>query len=107
MSCLASHPGAFAARVLIADEDTTPLPDGLDPVLAAAVGNSGVAAYMALETAGLRAGDTVLVLGATGAVGQLAVQIAHNRGARQVVAVGRDGAVLETLLSLGADAVVQ
>ena len=75
-------PGAFAAQVLVADEDLLPLPDGLDPVLAAAVGNSGTAAFMPLvEEAGLRPGETVLVLGATGAVGQLAVQVAHRKGA--------------------------
>ena len=73
-------PGAFATQVLVADDDLLPLPDGVDPVLAAAVGNSGTAAYMPLiENAGLRAGETVLVLGATGAVGQLAVQIAHQQ----------------------------
>lgn len=37
-------PGCFAAQVLVADEDVLPLPKGMDPVLAAAVGNSGTAA---------------------------------------------------------------
>ncbi|MEE4545876.1 zinc-binding alcohol dehydrogenase family protein [Streptomyces sp. V4-01] len=100
-------PGAFAARLLVADEDVLPLPDGLDPVKAAAVGNSGTAAYLPLvEHAGLRPGETVLVLGATGAVGQLAVQVAHRAGAGRVVGVARDHAALERLLALGADAVV-
>jgi len=102
-----STPGSFAAQVLITDDDALPLPAGLDPVLAAAVGNSGTAAFMPLiENAGLRAGETVLVLGASGAVGQLAVQIAHRHGAARVVGVARDRAALERLLSLGADAVV-
>jgi len=58
-------PGALAAQALIVDEDLLPLPDGVDPVLAAAVGNSGTAAFMPLaEEAGLRPGETVLVLGA-------------------------------------------
>lgn len=101
-------PGAFATRVLIADEDLLPLPHGLDPVLAAAVGNSGTAAFMPLiEDAGLRAGETVLVLGATGAVGQLAVQIAHRHGAGQVIGVARDRGALERVLALGADAIVE
>jgi NADPH:quinone reductase-like Zn-dependent oxidoreductase len=101
-------PGTFAARVLVADEDLLPLPDGLDPVLAAAVGNSGTAAFMPLvEDAGLRAGETVLVLGATGAVGQLAVQVAHRSGAGAVIGVARDHAALGRLLDLGADAVVE
>jgi NADPH:quinone reductase-like Zn-dependent oxidoreductase len=101
-------PGAFATQVLITDEDLLPLPDGLDPVLAAAVGNSGTAAFMPLvDEAGLRPGETVLVLGATGAVGQLAVQVAHLRGAARVIGVGRDHAALKRLLALGADAVVE
>jgi NADPH2:quinone reductase len=100
--------GAFAARVLIADEDLLPLPDGLDPVLAAAVGNAGTAAFMPLvETARLRPGERVLVLGATGAVGQLAVQVAHRSGAGRVTGVARDYTALERLLTLGADAVVE
>lgn len=100
-------PGAFATQVLIADENLLPLPDGVDPVLAAAVGNSGTAAFMPLvEVAGLRTGETVLVLGATGAVGQLAVQVAHRRGAGRVIGVGRNQAALQRLLALGADAVV-
>ncbi len=100
-------PGSFAAQVLVADEDLLPLPDGLDPKLAAAVGNSGTAAFMPLiEEARLRPGETVLVLGATGAVGQLAVQIAHRYGAGRVIGVGRDRAALGRLRVLGADAVV-
>lgn len=100
-------PGAFAAQVLVPDDDVLPLPGGLDPVKAAAVGNSGTAAFMPLiEEAGLRPGETVLVLGATGAVGQLAVQIAHRSGAGRVVGVARGHTALERLLALGADAVV-
>ena len=100
-------PGAFAAQVQVADADLLPLPDGVDPVLAAAVGNSGTAAYMPLiESAGLRPGETVLVLGATGAVGQLAVQIASSSGAGRVVGVARNREALQRLLELGADAVV-
>ena len=103
-----AHPGAFAEQVLVDDDDILPLPTGLDPVRAAAVGNSGTAAYLPLmEVAGLRAGETVLVLGATGAVGQLAVQIARQSGAGRVVGVGRDHTALKRLALLGVDSVVQ
>jgi len=103
-----ARPGAFSTQVLVDDENILLLPDGLDPVQAAAIGNSGVAAYMPLvETARIRSGDNVLILGATGAVGQIAVQIAKAKGAARVVGVGRDRAVLEHLKSLGADAVVE
>ncbi|MET9558455.1 zinc-binding alcohol dehydrogenase family protein [Streptomyces sp. NPDC006645] len=100
-------PGSFAAQVLVADQDLLPLPEGVDPVSAAAVGNSGTAAFMPLvEDAALRPGQTVLVLGATGAVGQLAVQVAHRWGAGRVVGVARERQALRRLLGLGADAVV-
>jgi NADPH:quinone reductase-like Zn-dependent oxidoreductase len=100
-------PGFFATQALIADEDLLPLPGGIDPVLAAALGNSGTAAFMPLAEAALRPGETVLVLGATGAVGQLAVQVAHLRGAGRVIGVARDHAALRRVLALGADAVVE
>lgn len=102
-----STPGAFATKVLVDDDNLLPLPTGLDPVLAAAVGNSGVAAYLPLVTvAALAPGETVLVLGATGAVGQLAIQIARHRGAGRVVGVARNRVALDRLLERGADAVV-
>ena len=51
--------GAFSTQVLVDDENSLVLPDRLDPVQAAAIGNSGVAAYMPLvETARIRSGDT-------------------------------------------------
>lgn len=100
-------PGALATQTVVADRDLLVLPGGLDPAAAAAVGNAGTAAYLPLvDVAGLRAGQTVVVLGATGAVGQLAVQIARLHGAGAVVGVGRDRAALQRLLGLGADAVV-
>jgi 2-polyprenyl-6-methoxyphenol hydroxylase-like FAD-dependent oxidoreductase/NADPH:quinone reductase-like Zn-dependent oxidoreductase len=100
-------PGACSTHVVVPDADVLPLPPGVDAVDAAAVGNAGTAAFMPLvETAGLRDGETVLVLGATGAVGGLAVQIARRCGAARVVGVGRDPVALDRLAVLGADAVV-
>ena len=101
------RPGSLATHLVVPDDEMLALPHGLDAVAAAAVGNSGVAAYMPLiETAGLQAGETVLILGATGAVGQLAVQIARSHGAAKVVGVGRDQSALGRLLRMGADAIV-
>lgn len=100
-------PGALATRVRVHDYSVLPLPVGIDPILAAAVGNSGVAAYLPLiDVAGLRHGNTVLILGATGAVGQLAIQISRLMGAGRVVGVARDQQALDRVLSIGADAVV-
>jgi NADPH2:quinone reductase len=52
---------------------------------AAAVGVPYVAAWSALVVAGeIRAGETVLITGASGAVGRAATQIAHRNKARVI-----------------------
>ena len=100
-------PGSLGTHVVVPDQDVVPLPDGADPVMYAAVGNSGTAAFMPLvEVAGLQKEEVVLILGATGVVGQLAVQIARRHGAGRVIGVGRDQAALGRLLGLGADSVI-
>ena len=102
------RPGSLATHVVVEDEDVVPVPSDVDAMTAAAVGNSGVAAYIPLiDTARAGAGDHVLILGATGIVGQLAVQIARSHGAARVVGVGRDATALHQVRSLGADAVVE
>jgi NADPH:quinone reductase-like Zn-dependent oxidoreductase len=99
--------GAFAERVPLADAETVPLPGGLDPSRAAALGISGVAAWTALAgTAALRSGESVLVLGANGQVGRIAVQAARLLGARRVTGVVQHEAAREAPLRLGAGTVV-
>jgi NADPH2:quinone reductase len=74
--------------------------------VAAALGNTGMAAWLALEwRAQVKPGDTVLVLGACGAVGSIAVQVAKLLGAERVVAADRPQERLPTLR--GADATVE
>ncbi|MFI5957354.1 zinc-binding dehydrogenase [Cryptosporangium sp. NPDC051539] len=94
--------GALAEQVLLGDRSRFyPIPDGLDDGLAAALGTSGVTALTALQwRAQVRAGDEVLVLGATGAVGQIGVQVARLLGAGRVVGAGRSE---ETLVKMKAD----
>jgi NADPH:quinone reductase-like Zn-dependent oxidoreductase len=76
-------------------------------VQAAAIANPGMSAWMSLkERAGLVAGETVLVLGATGVAGQLAVQTARILGAKRVIGAGRNvgaltGADLDATIALG------
>jgi NADPH2:quinone reductase len=99
--------GTFAERTLIAAGTGYVLPDGLDPALAVCLGVSGLAAWLSLEwRAGLRPGETVLVLGASGVVGQIGVQAARLLGAGRVVAAARNPEGLERARRLGADAVV-
>jgi NADPH2:quinone reductase len=93
--------------VPLAGAETVPLPGGLDPSRAAALGISGVAAWTALAgTAALRPGESVLVLGGNGQVGRMAVQAARLLGARRVTAVVQDEAARQTPLQRGAGTVV-
>lgn len=99
--------GTFAERAVTNSVLSIRLPDGLDSVTAAGIANPGMSSWVALEfRAQFRAGESVLILGATGAAGQLAVQIAKRLGARRVVAAGRNPEALASLKDLGADAVI-
>ena len=83
--------GTLAELVPVSDSDGFPVPAGLDPALAAALGVAGVAGWLALDyRAHLQPGETVLVLGAGGSAGQLALQSARVLGAGQVVGAARE-----------------
>ena len=98
--------GSMAERALANEDALFDFDDGLDDVTAAALGNTGLGAWLAVTwRSGMEQGDTVLVLGC-GAFGSLAVQIAKLRGAGRVVAADRGGERLERLRERGADAVV-
>ncbi|WP_425954793.1 quinone oxidoreductase family protein [Xylanimonas sp. McL0601] len=85
--------GSLAELCSVADGDLVPLPDGVTPVQAAALGLSAVAAWVILtDSARLAAGERVLVLGAGGIVGQVAVQAARVLGASRVVGAARSAA---------------
>ena len=96
--------GAMATTVVIDPANCAPVPDALDDVTAAALGNPGMSGWMALrERAELQRGETVLINGATGSSGQMAVQVARRLGAGRIVVTGRNPAMLQRLRSLGAD----
>jgi NADPH:quinone reductase-like Zn-dependent oxidoreductase len=99
--------GSMAERAVIRSSQCVFLPDDLDDVTAAAIANPGMSAWAALkERAKLKAGETVLVNGATGTAGRLAVQVAKYMGAGKVVATGRNADALKALSSLGADVTI-
>ncbi|MEF0942136.1 zinc-binding dehydrogenase [Rhizobium sp. BR 362] len=58
------------------------------------------------ERAQLKAGETVLINGATGTAGRLAVQIAKHLGASKVIATGRNIDALRSLAAIGADVTI-
>lgn len=97
--------GALAEYAVVPATYASPIPDGIEPVVAAALSSAITA--MTMQTAGgLVAGETVLVQGATGVAGRLAVKVARLLGAGRVVATGRDDHALADLADLGADDVI-
>ena len=102
------HPyGSMAQAVPVRLAYGLPVPDGVPDVLAAALGNAGLAGWLPLSWRGrLRPGETVLILGATGTSGLIAVAAAKLLGAGRVIAAGRDDAALAEAVRLGADAQV-
>jgi NADPH2:quinone reductase len=83
--------GGFAERVTASPAQCTPLPDAMPFDVAAGLLYTYGTSYHALaHRAALRAGETVLVLGAAGGVGLAAVQIAKKLGARVVAAASSD-----------------
>lgn len=104
---MAPGDGGLAEYCSVADEDLVPITSEVSDVSAAAIGLSGVAAWMALSWRGrLQAGDNVLVLGGGGAVGQAGIGVARALGASRVVAVARSVAAQQRARSAGADEVI-
>ena len=96
--------GMIAEKALLDKTKTVKIPQGLDDVTAAALPNAVMGAGAALVyRANLKAGDVVLINGATGVTGMVAVQLAKHFGAKKVIATGRNAGALDNLLTLGAD----
>jgi NADPH:quinone reductase-like Zn-dependent oxidoreductase len=99
--------GSWAPHSLADPAEVFPVPEDLDDALAVAMGIAGLAAWIPLSWhARIRAGEHVLVLGATGVVGQIAVQAARILGAGRIVGAGRSHEALRRIERLGAHATV-
>jgi len=104
---MAPGDGALAEWCVADEAAVVPVPGAVSDDLAAALGLSAVAAWMALTWRGaLKPGEHVLVLGASGTVGQVGIQAARLHGAGRVVAACRDAHGRQRATELGADAVV-
>lgn len=90
MSCAdAPHlNGGYAEVVYVRPESVVfPLPSDLDPVGLVAATCSGATAAHAVELAGVKLGDVVVVIG-PGPLGQYAAALARESGAREVAVIG-------------------
>jgi NADPH2:quinone reductase len=80
--------GTYADYVVVTeDAPLARVPDGLDPVLAAALPTSGGSALALVELLEPLNGKTVLIVGAGGGVGSFATQLAANAGGRVIANV--------------------
>ena len=105
VACL-SGTGGFGTHTLAPAALCMPLPPGFPPVDAAAFIMIYATSHHALIDRGqLKAGETVLVLGAAGGVGTAAIQIAKAAGARVIAAASTDEKCA-LCSSIGADATI-
>jgi NADPH:quinone reductase len=98
--------GAFAQQARASESVCTPLPDGIDFASAAAITLAyGTSHHAVVDRAALRAGETLLVLGAAGGVGLAAVEIGKALDAR-VIAAASSAEKLALCIEHGADATI-
>jgi len=98
--------GAFASKCVLAEKLCMPLPDNLSFEQGAGFTITYATSYHAFrQSTELRAGETVLVLGAAGGVGITAVELAKHFGAR-VIAAASSEEKLQFAREAGADETV-
>jgi alcohol dehydrogenase len=92
------HDASFAERMVVPTENVEPVGDlDADQVVRWSALAVPLVPYGGLLAAGLQAGETLLVSGATGNFGSAAVAVGLAMGAGRVVAVGRSTGVLAGL----------
>ncbi|WP_263416686.1 NADP-dependent oxidoreductase [Terriglobus albidus] len=96
--------GAYAEFVLVNATSLAHRPAAISAEEAAAIALVGQTATQMLELSKIKAGQRVLILGASGGVGSLAVQLARNAGVN-VIATARQSKAA-ALQELGADRVI-
>jgi len=98
--------GGYAEEAVVDEALLAPVPAGLDFTVAASFGLVYATAYHALkDRAAIRAGETLLVLGAAGGVGLAAVELGKLLGAR-VIACASSEEKLETCKRFGAEVAI-
>lgn len=98
--------GSFAEQVAVPAYNVLPIPPQMDFTTAAAFGMTYGTSMHALSQRGqLKAGETLLVLGASGGVGLAAVEIGKAMGAR-VIAAASSAEKLAVAKAAGADELI-
>jgi NADPH2:quinone reductase len=82
-----------------------PLPAPLSSFLGA-LGHTGITAYIGIDNADLKEGETIVISAACGAVGSIAGQIAREKGARVVGIAGGPEKCAHAVAKLGYDVCV-
>ncbi len=94
--------GTFADYAVVPKRNAIPLPKTLSPLQASVLGTAWLTAYRSLFTkSGLRAGQTVLIQGATGGMATALIQLGRAAGF-EVWATSRTQAGRERAIALGA-----
>jgi NADPH:quinone reductase-like Zn-dependent oxidoreductase len=96
--------GAYAEFAVAKAADVIAKPEGLSLEMAATVPVGALTAWKALEDAGVKSGQTVLIQGAAGGVGLFAVQFAKLKGAKVIGTASADNQAF--VKGLGADQAV-
>lgn len=95
--------GGYAEIAVVDARHALPIPEGLDFIQAAALPETVFTVFAnVFEAGGLKAGETLLVHGATSGIGVTAIQMAKAAGAR-VVATSRGSDKAQAARDLGAD----
>ncbi|KAK2613237.1 hypothetical protein N8I77_000161 [Diaporthe amygdali] len=96
--------GALSHYSVISMESVAPLPEGVDPDHAAAVGTAATTAYQSLMPSTLQTGAKVFINGGSGGTGTWGIQFAKALGAEVVTTCST--ANIELCRQLGADEVI-
>ena len=104
-----THDGGYAEYARVQGDWVIPIPRGLTPFDAMAIGTAGFTAAFAIDrmeqNGQAPGGGPILVTGASGGVGSLAIDMLAARGYRVIALSGKPGAV-QYLKSLGAQEVL-
>ena len=104
--CVLLSGGGYAEYVAVPEGQCLPVPVNLSMIEAAALPEALVTIYAnVFETAGLKAGETLLLHGGGSGIGTTAIQMAKIHGAKVIATVGSEEKA-EACRKLGADKVI-